>query len=1198
MKKYLLLLLVACIGICSSCKYDDSELWGSVDELANRVSALETLTQRMNGDISALQAVVTAVENQVSISEVEKLTDGYILHFTNGTTATIKNGTDGKDGIDGEDGKDGANGEDGKDGTDGEDGKDGADGKDAPYIYIAKENDVYYWTITVGGKTNWLTDEAGNKIPVSSVFGSLPSDGEDGKDGADGEDGKDGADGEDGKDGLPGRTPTLKINDKGDWMVSYDGTNFTKVVGSANAFAQKGQDGRTLFASVTESSDKSMIIIKMADGANTVYQIPVLQSLAFFLDEQRTGEAAKTKEMTWKSDSTEFVYYFTLNEKAYPKYEVMSEAFSDVKVDMTKKTVTLTLPASNPNPAGARAVILFYNNKQTLTSVFKFKNFLVSEGTNINGTNMVLSMLATTEETVLEMPALDTSGTDGNGGVVTLPVVQNANSEGSGTNTTLIVNQATTTDSAPLTFQQGNVGTQPGEAINNVTTTFSENIDNVKYDGPNTSFYLDGGRTLAKVEALTADATLHVRDITIENLIVKGGNIRIYKTGKITGYIKNESNKKVKIFLEEGAVLTAELLPDSSFFEIIMPQVVIKNKELAYALSKEYPNDVTLDKKGSAVMTRHFAASLTSIDFNFKGYTITSLDGIENFPNLTEFHCSGTKLKNADLSKNTSLVRVTLIDNELTSLDFSKNVNLKSLQCGLNNNLNTLNIKKCTQLVELRCGETALTSVDFHDITKIEELDYGYTKLSFNLNDFTSLKALGCYGHHFASLNLSSALKKRLVELQCYYCGITKLDLAEYPNLYMLNAHYNSLTSLDLSGAPELTYLNCHNNKMASLDITPLTKLQHLLCGEQHLKGPEQYDYMNLILTDNQAQQWKNEWTDPDFAYSMNDWVKLNVKGSSVEYVTISNVELSKALWKELGPEKVKMNSDSCAVMLKSDVLSINRLDFSWKGYTITTLAGIEAFENLTWLECAGTQLESCDLSKNTKLLQVNLAYNNLTAVDFSNNTALVNLRCDGNPELITLNIANCLNLTRVNFAGSSVKSIVIPNTKNIVELGYNPNKLTIDYKEFPSLVELCVSSSQLSTLDFIPDDVKSRLTTLNFAYNKISTLNLYAYPSLETLLCVDNNLSSLDLSGVKGLRTLDCKVNLLDTLDLTKVEKLSHLEAGEQKIDKILVLKLTDAQKEIWYNKWKDNGCNERVVLETPSGTGSGNDFGNGGIF
>ena len=95
MKKYFLLALVVWTGIASSCKYDDDEVWDSVNNLADRVTALETATKQLNSDIAALQSIVSALQNQVSVSDVEKLADGYIIHFTDGTKATIKNGEDG-----------------------------------------------------------------------------------------------------------------------------------------------------------------------------------------------------------------------------------------------------------------------------------------------------------------------------------------------------------------------------------------------------------------------------------------------------------------------------------------------------------------------------------------------------------------------------------------------------------------------------------------------------------------------------------------------------------------------------------------------------------------------------------------------------------------------------------------------------------------------------------------------------------------------------------------------------------------------------------------------------------------------------------------------------------------------------------------------------------------------------------------------
>lgn len=328
---------------------------------------------------------------------------------------------------------------------------------------------------------------------------------------------------------------------------------------------------------------------------------------------------------------------------------------------------------------------------------------------------------------------------------------------------------------------------------------------------------------------------------------------------------------------------------------------------------------------------------------------------------------------------------------------------------------------------------------------------------------------------------------------------------------------------------------------------------------------------------------------DAGFTAGKRYWFKLTgydngvvfSKDFTTDVITIGNIELASALYNELGSGMVTLNADGTAVMNVMDVRTITRLDFSWKNYTIKTLEGIELFENLEILECASTQLEECDLSQNTKLTTVTLAYNNLTSVDFSNNVELCYLRCDGNTNLTTLQIANCNNLTNVNFAGTSISSITIPNRGNIRSLGYNPTILTVDFTQFSNLESLIVDSSGITTLDFIPTDVKNQLISLSCAYNKLSSLDLSAYPNLQQLFCVDNNLTVLDLSYTPNMLTLDCKANRLDMLDITPAQNLNHLECGIQQNNKVLILKASAVQQDKWNNIWKHYEINERVFLE-----------------
>ena len=290
MKKILLSVVLATTLALTSCQFDDSDIWGKLDEYGqsikdheNRISALEELCKQMNTNISSLQAIIEALQNNDYVTSVipvykDGVVIGYTITFAKSQPITIYHGEDGKDG------QDGANGQDGKDGKDGNDGY-------TPQIGVAKDTDgIYYWTID--GK--WLLDANGNKVKAVGTDGKDGQNGEDGKDGADGEDGKDGADGEDGKDGQDGTngsngqdgvngtngkdgqdgkdgkdgiTPRLKIeNDY--WYVSYDNgatwEKLGKATGDDGIDGENGEDGDSIFKSVTQ--DDEYVYFNLADG--------------------------------------------------------------------------------------------------------------------------------------------------------------------------------------------------------------------------------------------------------------------------------------------------------------------------------------------------------------------------------------------------------------------------------------------------------------------------------------------------------------------------------------------------------------------------------------------------------------------------------------------------------------------------------------------------------------------------------------------------------------------------------------------------------------------------------------------------------------------------------------------------------------------------------------------------------------------
>lgn len=313
-------------------------------------------------------------------------------------------------------------------------------------------------------------------------------------------------------------------------------------------------------------------------------------------------------------------------------------------------------------------------------------------------------------------------------------------------------------------------------------------------------------------------------------------------------------------------------------------------------------------------------------------------------------------------------------------------------------------------------------------------------------------------------------------------------------------------------------------------------------------------------------------------------WFKITETATGLYWnksvpVSIDNVELSTALLAELGEDKVTLDENGYALIKKSDMAAITELNFSWKDYTITSLKGIEKFENLETLNCANTGLTECDLSQNTALKHVNVTYNNLTTLEFKNHSSLEYIACSSNTNLTTLDLSSCTNLVELGCNETALTSVTIPNPEKMQILEYGRTGLSFDLTSFTGLTILGCFDTNLSSLDFIPSNVKANLTYLQ---------------------CQENNLTALDLSEFVNLENLNCSNNQIATLDITPLAKLNSLYCGNQKNDIKLILKLTDDQKTVWKSDWMNAGENTNVLLEgeVDESPSTGEDFGDGGEY
>ena len=299
MRKFLCLALsVATLMAMTGCSYDEA-IWNEVEQIKDRVATLEKAVIKTNEDIVALQTIVAALQNNIYVVAVNTTADGYIIEFSDGTTATINNG------------KDGANGQ---------------NGTNAPIISVKQAEDGnYYWTMD----GEWLLVD-GERIR------------------ANGRDGENGASGTPGNDAI---APQVRINDTTkEWEISTDGGNTwtsTGVVaegkdganGSNGSNGTNGSNGDSLFKKV-DTLNPNYVVITLTDGtelclarydescpvfliagATEVVKVEYGKSVELVVEQSNIADYVANTPQGWRADYSENVLTITAPAKDLCHYD-------------------------------------------------------------------------------------------------------------------------------------------------------------------------------------------------------------------------------------------------------------------------------------------------------------------------------------------------------------------------------------------------------------------------------------------------------------------------------------------------------------------------------------------------------------------------------------------------------------------------------------------------------------------------------------------------------------------------------------------------------------------------------------------------------------------------------------------------------------------------------------------------------------
>ena len=577
----------------------------------------------------------------------------------------------------------------------------------------------------------------------------------------------------------------------------------------------------------------------------------------------------------------------------------------------------------------------------------------------------------------------------------------------------------------------------------------------------------------------------------------------------------------------------------------------------------------SFDTNGDGTLSASELGSVT--EMNCSDMNIASLRGVEYFTALKTLYCYKNQLTSLDVSRNTALETLWCHANQITSLDIRKNTALKELICGLNP-LTSLDVSKNTALIRLQIQLSQIETIDLSKNTQLKVLSCFDCQLTaLDLSNLPNLIDLTCYGNQLTELDVShnTALK----ELSCKTNQLTELDVSHNPALETLDCPSNELTELDVSHNPALRVLYCARNPLTELDITQNPALESLTC-------PDHFTFLDL--SGNPA--LINLRCDSPYLLT------LDLRGCPALQYAVENGTYSNQYHQDTYTANYNGQDVTCAV--KDDVglvtgrVPINAANFpaaEFRSYVrtnfdtnndgylslaecqaptelrllnagLTSLAGVEYFPNLTYLDCSGNALTELDLRGNPKLKMLFCENNGLTALDLRSCHALEKLFCY-NDDLSALDLTRSPRLFDAvldgYYLGHSTGgdqyaldgNILLADETTALLLGNDG--LPISHRYFPDdNFRAYLREERDSDGDrFFSDDERAFVTSISCQNMDIAGLSgLEHFPELLALECSGNAITELDLRGNPKLGVLFCENNEIAELQLGSKPDLGML--------------------------------------------------------
>ncbi|MEP2024747.1 MAG: T9SS type A sorting domain-containing protein [Reichenbachiella sp.] len=556
----------------------------------------------------------------------------------------------------------------------------------------------------------------------------------------------------------------------------------------------------------------------------------------------------------------------------------------------------------------------------------------------------------------------------------------------------------------------------------------------------------------------------------------------LYASGNSIGSIDLSDNTKLTyLYINANSLSTLDLSSNDDISQV-------------YCYSNNISN-FTLPADPSNLLILNIGNNPFTGSFDFSSYTT-----------LTYLGLFTGGISTLDVSMMSNLTTLSVGNNSLTSLDVSMLPDLHTLYAN-NNSLTSLNANNGMQLrsinVENNAGLECISVFDTENPTTNQlDIDEG---VSFEEDCDNPTLA-------FPDHNFAAALLAHSPSIDTDDNGkIGTMEAADFTGTLDVS-NKGILSAAGIEAFTGMTGVNVSNNQIITLDLSASASLTSVDVSDNSLTVFKFDNGANTSVTifDATGNEDLTCLTVDNATYSQSNWTNIP---AGAGFSTDCAIDIPNAAF------KTKLTTHSPDIDLNDDGEIQVSEAFAFAGdmnvsnsTSITDLIGIEAFVNISYLQAVNNDLQSIDVTQNTKLEELRLFNNaDLAEVNMTTLNSLSIAYISG-LNLSIVDVTNCPELTRLYTSGSDLAELDLSNNLKLDFLSAGNSGLTsVDLSNNTLLDEVYLHQNNLLSLDLSATTSYSsinitsnsnltcvRVHDLNYANSNIS-FDGSTYFSLET---------------------------------------------------------------------------------------------------